>query len=146
MTPKIASNAILAMASVIVIAASPARALTLYGTLDLELALTLSPEIPDGTPISASLSARAGDTMFVNQNTLFVTAVANKGKATFVVPVAYGWRVTSVSASDLIEISANVSASFTKGGKTYSFQSDFFDERGLPANGAKTPVKIVGSL
>ncbi len=148
MAIKTSSRMAAAFLAAVTVLASPAEATTLQGTLDIELTLKLNPEIPDGTSITAFVYASAGDSSgtkgFNNRNSLNVSAVASKGKASFVIPVAYGWTLASPSGTLLA--GADVSTSFTKGSERFYFSSSFFVEQALPPNGATTPLKFVGSL
>ncbi|MGO9675111.1 MAG: hypothetical protein ACLPSF_13265 [Methylocella sp.] len=148
MTIKTSSRMAASFLALLMVSAPAAGAATFQGTLDIELTLKLNPAIPDGTSITAAIYASAGGSSgnkgFSNRNSLYVSAVASKGKASFVIPVAYGW--TLLSPSGIFSAIVDVSAYFTKGSERLSFLSSYFVEQAVPPNGATTPLKIVGSL
>jgi len=131
-------------------AGPPARAAggTYYGTFDFEITLTLSPEIPNGTTIAAMISVGAYDSTGslhdANSTQVEVSATAANGKATFSVPVAYGWILST--HPKLCSGYISVSAEIDQGNESIDPSTFLFFQQDLPHNGATTTVKIVNSL
>lgn len=115
------------------------------GTFVLDLDLTVSPDLPDGTVVSIGPSASAADTGYGNEiDLLNVSATVSGHKVSAAFEMPYTWLVAATT--DKVSISVYVEASATNGSLVYSSYYSFAQTIPLPNNGATTPIRATGSL
>jgi len=115
------------------------------GTFVLDLNLTVSPDLPDGSAVTIYATASTTDTDYSDSFELFgaqAKVADHKVSGTFDMP--YTWLVATTA--DKVDVSVSVSGTATKGALSYSDTSSFDEIIPLPANGAKTPIHAGGSL
>lgn len=115
------------------------------GTFVLNLNLTVSPDLPDGSVVSIYATASTADADYSDSFELYdapAKVADHKVGGTFDMP--YTWLVATTA--DKVTLSVSVSGSAMKGALSYSDSSSFNETIPLPGNGAKTPVHVGGSM
>lgn len=93
-------------------AAKPAAAGTkVTGVFEIDITLSVSPDLPNGTTINVSPGASAIDAKYNNAADAFASTKVAGGKASIVVRIPYTWRVASTNDTVTISFSAFANAS-----------------------------------
>jgi hypothetical protein len=146
MAASVPAPALAASSGTAVANASPATPrIERTGTFVLDLDLTVSPDLPDGSLVTIYATASTFDADYSDTFELYgaqAKVADHKVSGTYDMP--YIWLVATTA--DKVDVSISVSGTATKGELSYSDTSSFDETIPLPANGAKTPIHDAGSL
>src|SRR5207248_2788304 len=110
------------------------------GTLRIEASATTNPNLANGTELNVSPTIRVSDAHYTNVSSLYGLATVSGGMMHFSVTIPYKWAVSA--RSDTVSVSVNIDGGFPNGSATTYFAKTF----ALPANGATTTLRFVGSI